>query len=163
MIEQEETPKTGLSRKTYIYITIISLFIVCVLVIYFQRKSLKEEEALYSKSMTEMTNDIIQLKEELKSLRKEKMIVSHKKDSLQHNLDYLWLYKTLVQTAKLRDDVGEKFSFKPGDKVRLKADSSGVVITDMVVGGSEFNYYVRFKVKNKKGESFEVSPLELEQ
>ena len=96
-----------------------------------------------------------------KILKKTNFIVNYQKDSLKRNLDFLWVYKTLVQTARLRDQIGEKFDFTPGDVVRMKCDSSLVVVTDVITGGNQYNYYVRFLVKNKKGLSFEVSPLEL--
>jgi hypothetical protein len=47
--------------------------------------------------------------------------------------------------------------------VRLKADSSVVVITDLMVGGNRYNYFVKFLVKNNKGLQSEVSPIEIEQ
>ena len=48
------------------------------------------------------------------------------------------------------------------NKVLLKMDSSVVIITDLVIGGNTFNYYIRFIVKNNKGVISEVSPVELE-
>jgi hypothetical protein len=46
--------------------------------------------------------------------------------------------------------------------VKLKTDSSAVIVTDILVGGNRYNYFVKFVVKNKKGEVLEVSPLEIE-
>ncbi len=149
-------------RKKIFYITISVVFIICLLVIFFQNRSLKSEEENYSKSMEQMSLDIKMLKAESKYLKSINSEINFKKDSLQKNMDFLWIYKTLVQASKLRDDVGTNFSFKPGDKVRLKMDSSSVVITDLVIGGNTFNYYIRFMVKNNKGIISEVSPIEIE-
>ena len=109
-----------------------------------------------------MNVEIVELYDEIKSLKSTNSEINFKKDSLQNNMDFLWIYKSLVQASKLRDDVGANFSFKPGDKVRLKMDSSIVVITDLIIGGNTFNYYIRFNVKNNKGITSEVSPVELE-
>jgi hypothetical protein len=149
-------------RKKVFYITISVVFIICLLVIYFLNKSMNAEEENYNKSVKEMSLDIKRLKSESKELKSINSEIKFMKDSLQKNMDFLWIYKTLVQSSKLRDEVGTTFSFKPGDKVRLKMDSTAVLITDLVIGGNTFNYYIRFLVKNNKGLTSEVSPLEIE-
>jgi len=149
-------------RKKVFYITISVVFIICLLVIYFLNKSMNAEEENYNKSVKEMSLDIKRLKSESKELKSINSEMKFMKDSLQKNMDFLWIYKTLVQSSKLRDEVGTTFSFKPGDKVRLKMDSTAVLITDLVLGGNTFNYYIRFIVKNNKGLTSEVSPLEIE-
>lgn len=149
-------------RKKVFYITISVVFIICLLVIYFLNKSMNAEEENYNKSVKEMSLDIKRLKSESKELKSINSEIKFMKDSLQKNMDFLWIYKTLVQSSKLRDEVGTTFSFKPGDKVRLKMDSTAVLITDLVIGGNTFNYYIRFIVKNNKGLTSEVSPLEIE-
>ena len=149
-------------RKKVFYITISVVFIICLLVIYFLNKSMNAEEENYNKSVKEMSLDIKRLKSESKELKSINSEMKFMKDSLQKNMDFLWIYKTLVQSSKLRDEVGTTFSFKPGDKVRLKMDSTAVLITDLVIGGNTFNYYIRFLVKNNKGLTSEVSPLEIE-
>jgi hypothetical protein len=99
----------------------------------------------------------------MKTIKNKKREVEINRDSLQKNLNYLWQYKTLVQSTKVRDQVGDNFNFHPGDRVRLKADSSIVVITDLMVGGNRYNYFVKFLIKNNKGLQSEVSPIEIEQ
>jgi hypothetical protein len=44
----------------------------------------------------------------------------------------------------------------------MKTDSSIVIVTDILLGGNDYNYFLKFLIKNKKGESKEVSPLEIE-
>ena len=53
-------------RKKIFYITTSVLFIICLLVIYFQNRSLRSEEENYSKSMEQMSLDIKMLKAESK-------------------------------------------------------------------------------------------------
>jgi hypothetical protein len=65
-------------------------------------------------------------------------------------------------TSYLRDRVTSNFNYKPGDLVRMKTDSSLVVVTDIILGGNEYNYFIKFLIKNRKGDSKEVSPLEIE-
>jgi hypothetical protein len=74
----------------------------------------------------------------------------------------MWPMRSIVYNAKLRDKVMSGIEFVPGQKVRVKTDSSIVIITDYLVGGNNYNYYVHFRVKNKKGEVQEYSPLEIE-
>ncbi len=38
--------------------------------------------------------------------------------------------------------------------VKLKTESSAVIVTDILVGGNRYNYFVKFVVKNKKRGSF---------
>jgi hypothetical protein len=73
----------------------------------------------------------------------------------------LWPHRSLVHNARLRDRVSEGLTFKPGDIALLKQDSSRVVITDIIVGGNAFTYYVNYLVRTSKGENKQVSPYEL--
>ena len=98
----------------------------------------------------------------MKFIERKKYEVEINRDSFQRNLDYLWQYKPLVQSTKFRDQIGSNFDIKPGDLVRLKTDSSAVLVTDILVGGNKYNYFVKFLVKNNKGSLVEVSPLEIE-
>ena len=68
----------------------------------------------------------------------------------------------MVQASKFRDDVGANFNFHPGDCVRLKSDSSLVVLTDILIGGNRYNYFIKFIAKNNKGTLVELTPLEIE-
>ena len=68
----------------------------------------------------------------------------------------------MVQASKFRDDVGANFNFHPGDRVRLKSDSSVVVLMDILIGGNRYNYFIKFIAKNNKGNVVELSPIEIE-
>ena len=148
--------KSKRNKKWIIILSSIILISICI--IFWQNKSIKEDE----KGIKELKESLNQLNFEIKSVKRKKYEVEINRDSLQRNLDYLWQYKPLVQATKFRDQIGSTFDFEPGDLVRLKTDSSAVLITDILVGGNKYNYFVKFLVKNNKGAIVEVSPLEIE-
>ena len=152
----ELTEKSKINKKWIIILTSIILITICI--IFWQNKSIEEDE----KGIKELKESIKLLTIEIKSVKRKKFEVEVNRDSLQRNLDYLWQYKPLVQSTKFRDQIGSNFDFKPGDLVRLKTDSSAVLVTDILVGGNKYNYFVKFLVKNNKGSLVEVSPLEIE-
>ena len=151
----ELTEKSKINKKWIIILTSIILITICI--IFWQNKSIEEDE----KGIKELKESIKLLTMEIKSVKRKKFEVEVNRDSLQRNLDYLWQYKPLVQSTKFRDQIGSNFDFKPGDLVRLKTDSSAVLVTDILVGGNKYNYFVKFLVKNNKGAVVEVSPLEI--
>jgi len=148
--------KTKRNKKWII--VLISIILITVLIIFWQNKSIREDE----KGIAELKENIKELTLQFKTIKRKKHEVEVNRDSLQQNLDYLWQYKSLVQSTKFRDQIGLNFDFKPGDRVRLKSDSSIVVLTDLLVGGNKYNYFIKFIVKNNKGAVVEVSPLEIE-
>ncbi len=156
----EPTEPKSSNKKTIIIAGLIIAIISSVL--YFQFINQSKEEKEYQTTVLELKQNVQVLQKQLKSIKKEKTIVSFEKDSLKKNLNYLWGYKPLVMTSYLRDRITANFDYKPGDLVRMKADSSIVIVTDILLGGNDYNYFLKFLIKNKKGESKEVSPLEIE-
>ena len=156
----EPTEPKSSNKKTIIIAGLIISIISSVL--YFQFINQSKEEKEYQTTVLELKQNVQILQKQLKSIKKEKTIVSFEKDSLKKNLNYLWGYKPLVMTSYLRDRITANFDYKPGDLVRMKADSSIVIVTDILLGGNDYNYFLKFLIKNKKGESKEVSPLEIE-
>ena len=157
-----ETIGTKKNRNNKIYLIGLVLFIGAILLFYFQQKSLKEEEAIYKKSLSDLQAELKLMTSEMHQLKRNNKSLDHQKDSLQNNLNFLWKYKTLVKTARLRDQIGEDLSFESGERVRMKADSSIVVITDIIVGGNTYNYYIKYLVETNKGLTLDVSPFEIE-
>ena len=145
-------------RKKIWFIILGLILVLSIGIIYWQNRSISKEEA----NRTKMEEQLALLATEIKSLKQQNYIVTSKKDSLQNNLNYLWQYKPLVQASKFRDDVGANFNFHPGDCVRLKSDSSLVVLTDILIGGNRYNYFIKFIAKNNKGSLVELTPLEIE-
>jgi preprotein translocase subunit YajC len=156
----EPTEPKSSNKKTIIIAGLIIAIISSVL--YFQFINQSKEEKEYQTTVLELKQNVQVLQKQLKSIKKEKTIVSFEKDSLKKNLNYLWGYKPLVMTSYLRDRITANFDYKPGDLVRMKTDSSIVIVTDILLGGNDYNYFLKFLIKNKKGESKEVSPLEIE-
>lgn len=156
-----EPAESNSSNKKTILISGLVVFVISF-VLYFQFKNQSEEEKVYQSTVNELKNNVEILQEQLKTIKKEKTIVSFEKDSLKKNLNYLWGYKPLVMTSYLRDRITANFDYKPGDLVRMKTDSSVVIVTDIILGGNDYNYFLKFLIKNKKGETKEVSPLEIE-
>jgi hypothetical protein len=156
----EPTEPKSSNKKTIFIAGLIIAIISSVL--YFQFINQSKEEKEYQTTVIELKQNVQILQKQLKSIKKEKTIVSFEKDSLKKNLNYLWGYKPLVMTSYLRDRITATFDYKPGDLVRMKADSSIVLVTDIVLGGNDYNYFLKFLIKNKKGEIKEVSPIEIQ-
>lgn len=145
-------------RKKIWFLILGGVIVLSIGIIYWQNDSISKEE----QNQKKLQEQLALLATEIKSLKQKNYIVSSKKDSLQNNLNYLWHYKPLVQSSKFRDDVGANFNFHPGDRVRLKSDSSIVVLTDILIGGNRYNYFIKFMAKNNKGNAVELSPIEIE-
>jgi hypothetical protein len=157
-----ETIGTKKNRNNKIYLIGLVLFIGAILLFYFQQQSIKKEEAIYKKSLSDLQAELKLMTSEMHQLKRDNKSLDHKKDSLQNNLNFLWKYKTLVNTANLRDQIGADLPFTAGERVRMKSDSSIVVVTDLIVGGNTYNYFIKYVVKNKKGLDVDVSPYEIE-
>ena len=129
--------------------------------IYLLIRSMSKEEQYYKSQLAQMSEQLAQVEGTLKSLQKNHQQLQHDRDSLKRNVDYLWPMRFLVYNAKLRDKVGEGLDLRPGDIALVKTDSSKVVVTDIVVGGNQFTYYVHYLTRNSKGESKQMTPFEL--
>jgi len=82
---------------------------------------------------------------------------NYRADSLLNQVILLSKYKSLSISMSYRDDATKDLRFKVGDVVRYKIDSSRVIITDVLIGGAEYNYYIHYKIASKDKE-FEVIP-----
>lgn len=80
------------------------------------------------------------------------------KDSLLQVNAFLSKYKTLTMAMTYRDSVRSPLSHHIGDVVYLKYDSSRVIISDIIVGGGNYEYYIKYKVLLKDGQEKEVVP-----
>jgi hypothetical protein len=148
-------------KKKLIFI-IVLLVLLSGLVIYLMTRSMSEEGRLHQSQLEKMKEQLELLDGNLKSLKSAHKKLNHERDSIKRNADYMWPMRSLVYNAKLRDKVGEAIDLKPGDMATMKTDSSKVIVTDIVVGGNQFTYYLHYLVRTTKGESKEVSPFELE-
>lgn len=82
----------------------------------------------------------------------------YKRDSLFREVQQLSSYKALTSAIAHRDKATALLKYKIGDIVRLKADSAKAVIYDIIIGGSKYEYYIKYKVQLKNKTSEEVSP-----
>lgn len=73
-------------------------------------------------------------------------VCSLKRNSLLKENEQLSIYKTLTKAMVHRDNATQGLKYKVGDVVIMKRDSSSVLIEDIIIGGSKYNYYVKYKV-----------------
>jgi len=102
-----------------------------------------------------------ELKESKDKLAKEQLLnstCSYKRDSLTKEVIQLSIYKSLTKAMVHRDEATSLLKYKVGDFVFMKRDSGRVVISDIVIGGSKYEYYVKYKVLHKDNSSEEVIP-----
>lgn len=96
----------------------------------------------------------IQYKNELARYQQAKMLG----DSLKSLNNYLSRYRSLIQAAYTRDSSRIFIGNQVGDVVRLKRDSSMVLIMDIIVGGGNYEYYIRYRVQHRDKTIEELSP-----
>lgn len=80
------------------------------------------------------------------------------KDSLALVNILLSKYRVLTDAMKYRDSVRLQMKYSVGDEVRLKKDSSRAIISDIVIGGSKHEYYIKYKILSKNGTEEEILP-----
>lgn len=83
---------------------------------------------------------------------------TYKRDSLIQIVNELSTYRSLTQAMVNRDEATAPLKYKVGNIVYLKRDSAKVVVSDIVIGGSKYEYYVKYKVLHKDNVSEEVIP-----
>ncbi|HNW90724.1 MAG TPA: hypothetical protein PKN48_13770 [Bacteroidales bacterium] len=147
---QENNPqkekKSG-HPKLWRIIGFLVLFAIIGLLIYSNINSQRNHE----RAMAEIQ---LQYEHELNSLAKSRKTV----DSLRKIATHLNKYFALVEAAYTRDSSRIAIPHVIGDIVKLKIDGSNVVITDIVVGGGMFEYYLRYRVMHSDRQTEEISP-----
>ncbi len=84
-------------------------------------------------------------------------IYTNASDSLQRFSNYNVLYTSIMA----RDNATKQLKYQVGDVVYCKPDSVKSVITDIIIGGSKYDYYVRYKVKTSLDSIHEVIPEQI--
>jgi hypothetical protein len=93
---------------------------------------------------------------------KTKELQSRKtRDSLSAVLQPYLGYEALLRANMKRDEAYAALPFKYGDKVLLLPDSARGMISEVIMGGNPWNYYIRYKVMLKGGKESEVYPSQL--
>lgn len=80
------------------------------------------------------------------------------KDSLIRINMFLAKYRILTEAMTYRDSIRLPMQYKIGDIVYLKRDSSRAVISDIIVGGSKNEYYIKYKVLFKNNTTEDIIP-----
>jgi hypothetical protein len=83
---------------------------------------------------------------------------AYKRDSLIKEVKQLSIYKSLTKAMVHRDEATSLLNYKVGDFVLLKRDSARVVISDIIIGGSKFEYYIKYRVLHKDNSTEDVLP-----
>jgi hypothetical protein len=81
-----------------------------------------------------------------------------KRDSLAREVKILSIYQSLSKAMVHRDEATKLLKYKVGDVVFSKRDSSKVVISDIVIGGSQYEYYVKYRLLHKDSSTEDVLP-----
>ncbi|MFH0864679.1 MAG: hypothetical protein V1904_00685 [Bacteroidota bacterium] len=80
------------------------------------------------------------------------------KDSLAFINVLLSKYRVLTDAMKYRDSVRLLMQYSVGDEVMLKKDSSRAIVSDIVIGGSKHEYYIKYKILFKNGDEEIILP-----
>lgn len=81
-----------------------------------------------------------------------------KRDSLAMEVKRLSIYESLSRSMAFRDDATALLRHKVGDVAYAKRDSARIIISDIVIGGSKYEYYVRYVVVRADNTMEEVAP-----
>lgn len=141
MLQPEKKP-TNKFLWLFIFIGTIALlsYIMLVWSVIDDKKILKEANAKLLKEQSDNLN------------------CNYKRDSLFREVQQLSSYKAITSAIAHRDKATEFLKYKIGDIVRLKSDSAKVVVYDIVIGGSKYEYYIKYKVQHKNKTTEEVDP-----
>lgn len=95
---------------------------------------------------------------ELREAQKQNSYLSRRSDSLYKEATMLNAHRPLSLAMSHRDEATQHLKYAVGEAVYLKRDSTRVVITDIVIGGSAYNYYLRYRVVNRENREEEIIP-----
>lgn len=135
-------------KKKVVLIIIFSLIIIGLgLAIYWLNNTVEEKQ-----------RKIADLEKESRNTNSKYNKLMHTKDSLMLVNAFLAKYRTLTVAMTYRDSVRLGMNYTVGDVVHLKRDSSRVIISDIIIGGSKHEYYIKYKVMFKNGNEEDVVP-----
>lgn len=83
---------------------------------------------------------------------------TYKRDSLLKEVKRLSIYESLTKAMVHRDEATLLLKYKVGDFVFIKRDSSKAVVSDIIIGGSKYEYYIKYKVLYKDNSTEEIIP-----
>lgn len=146
-----------MNKKIYVFIAVVVTVGLCaaLVAVVIATKRLEEKQRL----MIEETNK--------KDLEMAKMLVNeasksegyrYKNDSLATITRENIAYRELVRKMVARDMSGKSELPDVGAIVIFKNDSTRGVLSDIIIGGGKFDYYVRCRVVRKDGTTAEIKP-----
>ena len=113
---------------------------------------------LMARKMNNSNKKIKELENNLQTSGENYFKLMNSKDSLLHVNSFLAKYKALTVAMTYRDNVRLPLQYNIGDKVYLKRDSSKVIVSDIIVGGGKYEYYLKYKVMGSDGQEEEIVP-----
>lgn len=141
--EKNQAPIKNWQFWSLLLFSLIGIFFVG----YNYNSVIEKERQEHSKTQTELDKE-----------RSGKTSCLATRDSLFRENARLSIYKSLSLAMVHRDEATSLLKYKVGDFVYMKRDSSKVVISDIIIGGAKYEYYVKYKVLYKDKSTEEVIP-----
>ncbi len=111
-----------------------------------------------NRKVEEKTKKISELESASLSADSRYNSLMYTKDSLALINILLSKYRVLTDAMKYRDSVRLGMQYSVGDEVMLKKDSSRAIVSDIVIGGSKHEYYIKYKILLKDGQEEIILP-----
>jgi hypothetical protein len=109
-------------------------------------------------SIDKKTDEVKTLSFQMEILASKLFKTTITRDSALQENRLLSKYRALTDAMSYRDSIRKPFSFRKGDIVRLKRDSTLVVVEDLIVGGGQYDYYIKYIIEHKDKSLETVSP-----
>jgi len=103
------------------------------------------------------------LQDERNLLKKENISLKYDldstKDSLNREKGFSTKYKDINLSIEVRDKATKGLKYKVGDIIFTKPDSTKFVIRDIIIGGTDNEYYVKYRLSTSliNGEEIEIN------
>jgi hypothetical protein len=144
-MENQQTPEVKSNKKIVWICFFVFLFVGIV----------------FSALVWAIVSDKRELAEKNAKLQQEQGVnftCASKRDSLIKEVKQLSIYKSLTKGMVHRDEATSLLKYKIGDFVYMKRDSARVVISDIIIGGSKYEYYIKYEVLHKDNSTEKVIP-----
>jgi predicted RNase H-like nuclease (RuvC/YqgF family) len=136
-----------MKKKVGLIIFLCVIFLGLVGAIVFQNIAVKERDQKINDLNAKYSSENIRYKQ-----------INKTKDSLMRINMFLAKYRILTEAMTYRDSIRTPMQYKIGDIVYLKRDSSRAVVSDIIVGGSKHEYYIKYKVLFKNNTTEDIIP-----
>jgi hypothetical protein len=144
------------NRAKIILYSLLVIGVFAIVIVVFKRNN-----RILEGERNSMEQKIRQLSSELDALRKSERRFVYKSDSLGRVLDPMMQYEALIRANQHRDEAYLAMPWRYGDSVMVLPDSVAGIVSEVILGGNPWNYYVRYKVLLKGGKSIEAYPNQL--